>query len=138
MVGDLNDKVKDVNDDPPQTSFRVEFFQLRFTRTVWELNDFPVFIFIYLAGGIPKIPHSRRGAGSGTSKLSPAPSASPLSSTPIRMLVLLALCTTRRGGLKLLSGPNTRITPFRPLADKERKTRSEERKEGSALDLGLV
>jgi hypothetical protein len=57
-------------------------------------------------------------AGSGTSKLSPPPSASPLSSIPIRIPVLLALCTTR-GGLKLLSRPKTRITPFRALADKE-------------------
>jgi hypothetical protein len=58
-------------------------------------------------------------AGSGTNHLSPAPSASPLSSIAMRMLALLALCMIRRGGLKLLSRPKTRITPFRTLADKE-------------------
>jgi hypothetical protein len=39
---------------------------------------------------------------------------------PIGMLVLLALCTTRRGGLELLSRPNTRLTPFRALADEDK------------------
>jgi hypothetical protein len=60
-------------------------------------------------------------ADSGTSKISPAPSTSPLSSIPIKMLVLLALCMTRRGRLKLLSRPETRITPFRDSADKEER-----------------
>lgn len=58
-------------------------------------------------------------AGSGSNKISPAPSASPLSSNLMRMLELLALCMTRRGGLELLSRPKTRITPFHALADKE-------------------
>jgi hypothetical protein len=35
------------------------------------------------------------------------------------MPALLALRTTRRGRLKLLSRPKTRITPFRAFADNE-------------------
>lgn len=58
-------------------------------------------------------------AGSGSNKLSPAPSASLLSSILMRMLELLALCMTRRGGLKLLSRGKMRITLFHALADKE-------------------
>ena len=67
-------------------------------------------------------------AGCGTTKISPAPSASPLSYITMRMLALLALCMTRRSGLKLVSSPKTRITPFGALADKEcwKKVRSEE------------
>ena len=58
-------------------------------------------------------------AGCGTTKISPVPSASLLLYITMRMLALLALCMTRRGGLKLVSTPKTWITPFGALADNE-------------------
>ena len=67
-------------------------------------------------------------AGCGTTKISPVPSASPLLYITMRMLVLLALCMTRCGGLKLVSSPQTWITSFGTLADNEwwKKARSKE------------
>jgi hypothetical protein len=90
MVADWNDEVEDANDDPLGRP------------SVWSSSNrgllapsgssmvSPYFIFIYLAGGILEIPTAGGvDAGSGTSKLSRAPSASQLSSIPKRMLVLL-------------------------------------------------
>jgi|SRR5882762_1797344 len=87
----------------------VEFLRWGFTRAVLVLDNLPIFIFINCASRCRFWEYQTL----------PGSSASPLSSIPIRMLVLLALCTTCHGRLKLLSRPNTQMTPFRTLADKE-------------------